>query len=1558
MSISIGILKGYLQLEDNFSNPMLNAEKRFSAAVNNITKAGEGIETVGKGLTVVGAAFAALAVAGVNASQSLNNSLGNLQSIVGGPLEESTQKVVGLKKELQTLGPDVGKGVTDLSEGFYELQSSLGDTGENMKLLEINAKAARAGMASTQDAIKFTTAVTKTYGDTTAEATQKVVDLGFQAVNIGQTTFPELAAAIGGVAPLAKETGVSLEEMFAVLATATGVTGNTNEVITQMASAITAVVSPSKDMAEAYEAMGVKSGEALIKQRGLVGALQDIAAQAKAADKPLIDLVGRKEAWIIASSLAGSQAENFSKNLGKMGEAAGATDKAFEAQTQGINKAGFMWDQFKVKLEVVAQRYGDKLIPILVRFGEAMLPVLDMVLKGIELFDKLPQPIQTVVIVLGGLAVATGPAVYGLGKLVTAFGEVAGERGLKALTREAPNLIRLFVDVGTGSRSLTSVFGSLGSSVSTLGGNFSKLISIGGSVTIFVGAALEMFRRAQEGIDEYGKTMQLATDKVLIMHAAQKLLGREATSFTEAWNIVRADVDKAAKSTGGLNSEMTELKQSLDRAIPYMTDTAAKNGLIAGQVQLASQEINNQTKAQNALTLSRAEDVVILDKSLKTGIDYASMNGKVVESLVAARGRGESWNNVLIQTNQNIPEVVRKGELLTFQLAEMNKVVDSLTSKQKEQLDAALKMGKNSDEAAKAVNSLNMGVKLTAQTVDLYKNRLSETVKHTKDLDKETDKAREAMIDIRADINKVGEALDKLVKEQEAAELAFAEKSVDAILAALDAKKQAEEAHARNMREMTMGELEFKLDAIFREGEARKKAITAVGQLANDARLAIDKEISSAMQKAVKESGNFQTVLNEIGQNVPTIFQPLIGILSNIGIETDKTTKKTKDWKDGVKDLASAFSNLAQSGGPLGGFGEVAAQVVGAADIAIQSFDRVKQGLDDLADKAKGSIATAFADIATGMISGVGAMMSATDPSKGAMSRILGGAVTGAALGLGVAAAVAQFSTSFAAAGPWAMAAGAVIGIFVGVFRGRAARREMEIVGQEWGQDISKGLFEKITKSMQFGGDRVANSIFNLKDFISEAGGLDSSNIDRFMGKLRDVFVMVETKQFTVAEAQRVLNGTFRDFAQVSLDSGKIASAQLQEIIRLNTEMGVNAAAVIEFVAGQATRASAGLVAIGAPVFTEIDKWHQSVTETEAKLKELSEAGKEGTKEWLDQQAKLTMLSAEHSYLVAKNAGDLDNLGIVAMAAYGAALKSGVGYVAAIRAAGPALDSVIKSQEKLGITSENEALKGLLAFRQKVAQNEELVGAAEALNDTLLAVSHTTGLNAASLNAMGDLGMSTFNRLIGAGFTQNEALRFMGDFLDNIKKGHIDLNVPIGDNTQKLLDMAAAEGIVKTKSTDLKDVFTAGTDKMVDAIDRLIKTLDKVPNSVDGIGKAIDRVPKQVRVDWEFNIPDMPGLTVEPRESNRTGSGGLHDYGQGTLAMLHGKEAVLTESQYNQVMGPDQHAFGSGIVVSQYNDFRGAFTDDLAGQQRFLKKIETAVVSSAEMRRALGINGR
>lgn len=54
-----------------------------------------------------------------------------------------------------------------------------------MEKVEINAKAAAAGMAETTDALNLSSVVMKGYGDTTAEMNKKVMDLAFMTLKLG-----------------------------------------------------------------------------------------------------------------------------------------------------------------------------------------------------------------------------------------------------------------------------------------------------------------------------------------------------------------------------------------------------------------------------------------------------------------------------------------------------------------------------------------------------------------------------------------------------------------------------------------------------------------------------------------------------------------------------------------------------------------------------------------------------------------------------------------------------------------------------------------------------------------------------------------------------------------------------------------------------------------------------------------------------------------------------------------------------------------------------------------------------------------------------------------------------------------------------------------------------------------------------------------------------------------------------------------------------------------------------------------------------------------------------
>lgn len=460
-AISVGELEAILRLRDELSPSLKLVDQHLSKTGALLQSTGGQIKSVGANLAPLSAGIVAVGFGATSMATTLNESLANVSALLTDLSGSQLDKVVGeMKGKVQGMSVDMGKSTTDISGGLYEVISSLGLTNDTFGQLEISAKAGAAGLASTQESFNFLSAVTKTYGDTSESAFKKAADLGFQAVNFGQTTFPQLAASIGGVAPLAKVAGVSMEEMFAVIATATGVTGNTAEVTTQMTSAINGLLNPSKEMTALYVDLGVESGQALIQQRGFVGALQAVAKSSEETKVPMTDLLGRKEAFILTASLAGSQAQKFAQNLDHMGKAAGANggiiDEAFKKQTQGVNAAGFAWKQFKADLEVTMQQIGDALIPILSRAGAQLKPLWDGVKTAVDWFTKLPQPVQTSVVAFAALLALLAPIAYAIGTMVAmlgglslAFGGAAGTSAF--LTLSLTGLEARLLALGTGN---------------------------------------------------------------------------------------------------------------------------------------------------------------------------------------------------------------------------------------------------------------------------------------------------------------------------------------------------------------------------------------------------------------------------------------------------------------------------------------------------------------------------------------------------------------------------------------------------------------------------------------------------------------------------------------------------------------------------------------------------------------------------------------------------------------------------------------------------------------------------------------------------------------------------------------------------------------------------------------------------------------------------------------------------------------------------------------------------------------------------------------------------
>lgn len=343
-----------------------NVAKQGLGALNNGFRATAGIIQA----SFVGAmgAGAGATIFAVTETNKFNASMANVASLMPG----ATARVNELKAGVQDLAIKMGVSTDDISGGLYQVVSAFGDTADSMKILEINAKSAKAGLATTTDAINLTSAVTKAYGDTSAEAVQKASDLALMTVRLGQTTFPELASSVGRVTPLMKQLGGSQEELFAVMATMTGVTGGAAEVSTQLAGALQSVMAPTKDTSELMKKLGFANGQAMIKGLGVQGSIKALVGEANRSGKPLQNFIGSIEGQVLSLGLAGPQAEDYKNKLAQMGLAAGATDAAFAEQTTGVNALGFKFAQIKTQAVVLAQKFGDKLAPGIIKVADAI----------------------------------------------------------------------------------------------------------------------------------------------------------------------------------------------------------------------------------------------------------------------------------------------------------------------------------------------------------------------------------------------------------------------------------------------------------------------------------------------------------------------------------------------------------------------------------------------------------------------------------------------------------------------------------------------------------------------------------------------------------------------------------------------------------------------------------------------------------------------------------------------------------------------------------------------------------------------------------------------------------------------------------------------------------------------------------------------------------------------------------------------------------------------------------------------------------------------------------
>lgn len=624
-------------------------DKSVKKSGRNLDAIAGKLKNVGRSLTMkMTLPIVGIGVAALKMSMDFNKSMSNVATLIPGNIK----RIRDLKLEVQDMSVVFGKSTKDVSEGLYQVISALGDTADTTKILEINVRAASAGMATTLDAINLTTAVTKGYNDTTAEATQKAADLAFMAVKLGQTTFPELAQSIGRVVPIMAKLGAKQKELFAIFATLTGVTGKANEVGTQLAGILRALMKPTDEMTRLIGEMEYASAEQLITELGVVEAMRQLQARTDGTAAGMAKLFSRAEALVAVFALTGTQADVYNEKLAKMDDYMGALDEAFKEVAEGINKTGFQFQQLKQMTVVLAQSLGDALAPALGKIVVSLKPVLEGMIGLVNAIAAAPGFVKALIGGLGLLLAMLGPLFMIMGRVLWTIGQF----------KRAQVATKFVTFLGKALRALSvagkAMVGTLGILVAALGATI--------YYTQKVRAAQEELVKSEERVNEQAQTQanrwaMVAKEAGLTTQEMMKMTRAYKGNYSEMFRAIKQGevtekLQKAYIKTikilkGEMKAIPIEVKKAMDvfvdkfKAGDYEVDEMIKDiQYFIDQFKTAKQEI--------------PESLGAILKSLQD--ERAAMNA----AAKALKAKEAAWKELVASYQSAIPTV--EGVQLQF----------------------------------------------------------------------------------------------------------------------------------------------------------------------------------------------------------------------------------------------------------------------------------------------------------------------------------------------------------------------------------------------------------------------------------------------------------------------------------------------------------------------------------------------------------------------------------------------------------------------------------------------------------------------------------------------------------------------------------------------------------------------------------------------------------------------------------------------------------------------------------------------------------------------------
>nr|DAS06836.1 MAG TPA: minor tail protein [Caudoviricetes sp.] len=667
--------------ENSWSGKMDALSERFA-------KGGEKLRAMGDAMKPVSAALLAGFTLSTKKAIDFESQMNTTKSLLADTiptadeLNSTTQK---LGESSKGWAKQYGISTTSINEGMQEIIKKGFDANQTIEAMPAILDAAKASGEDFNTVMNATTNILQQFGLSTQDTERVTNSLTFVA-NKTAAGFADMGAAMEYVGPVAKNVGMDLEETAAAvgLLSNNGIAGE--KAGTALRGALTRLLKPSEQNAEAMEKLGFSAEEF---RSGAIK-LPDILDRVKKNTEGMTD--AQKSALIAtafgteaqtAMNILVDQGGDALRNLANETKGATTYTKDLANELSKSSKNGV--ERFKSSLEVLQINIGQKLLPLLT-------PTIDKVNQFIDWLSKAPPAVQSLAGGIGGFLALGYPLLNFLGNGATALsilikhagklkGLLQGGLGLAKLTERAGKLKGLLqgglglAKVGSEATVLSEGAGAAASSSGLLSGAIGALTNpIGllvGGTALLAGGLVYLGHKKDEArikAEEFGsqlsdtarKELRDFQSKVDDTSTAVANFGTHAGDAEKVSSAFRKLHEEVAAGAEKANQRMEELAKKLGFSDEEIAKMKSRNVQVVANTDAMANQVSEIYKRHNgdASKFSQEEKEIVLNNQremIKARIEMMELSGEQQKAaLQALNGEISTLNETQLKHTKDV----------------------------------------------------------------------------------------------------------------------------------------------------------------------------------------------------------------------------------------------------------------------------------------------------------------------------------------------------------------------------------------------------------------------------------------------------------------------------------------------------------------------------------------------------------------------------------------------------------------------------------------------------------------------------------------------------------------------------------------------------------------------------------------------------------------------------------------------------------------------------------------------------------------------------------------